>query len=82
MEKSKGNILNRPVRIIRDKNHTYNQNEESKNVQAEQFKVQKMKQISAYRTKAIMGNKQERLQVTKMYQNECSFLDNAKKEKV
>ena len=68
MEGGKGNIMNRPVKSnIRDKNFSYQQNEEKKANMQESYKLQKMQQIQEHRAKALNGNKQERLQVTKMY---------------
>ena len=46
MEGGKGNIMNRPVKSnIRDKNFSYQQNEEKKANMQESFKLQKMQQI-------------------------------------
>ena len=53
--------MNRPIKAtIRDKNHTHSSFEENKQSVENQFRMQKLNQITEHRTKAILGNKAEK----------------------
>ena len=83
MDSGKGNIMNRKIKSnIRDKNFTFNNTEEAKISTQQTYKEKKMNEIQEHRRKALLGNKQERMQVTTMYKNECVQLDNARQQKM
>ena len=75
---SKQGILNRPVKNFRDKNLTYGSVEEVKGEVTMSLKEKKMQEITEHRKMAIMGNRQEKLQITNKYNQHCMQLDNAR----
>ena len=67
MERPTANILNRPGKTVRNKNHTFTQQEEAKTTEAQNHKESKMNQIHEYRRQAILGNRTERQALTKNF---------------
>ena len=64
---------------IRDKNFTFNAKEEEKQNTNVSLKEQKMNEISEHRRMALLGNKQERAQITDKYMYQAKNFDNARK---
>ena len=60
MESLKGNIMNRKPRQVRDKNHTFSQQQDNMYENQQIYKEQKLQQITAHRKMAILGGKQEK----------------------
>ena len=63
----KSNILNRPIKTIRNRNFTYADNEETKVSSNASYKEKKMNEITEHRRIAILGNKTEKLALTQRY---------------
>ena len=78
---SKGNILNRPMKSVRDKNYSLRQEEEVKQTQELSHKEQKLNQIHEYRRQAILGNRSERKALNNNFFNQAMELQNAKRAK-
>ena len=74
MISNKGNIMNRKPKQVRDKNHTFQQQQETQFETQQSYKEQKLQQITQHRKMAILGGKQEKLQLQQAYQKEAQQL--------
>ena len=80
---SKGNIMNRGVKSnIRDKNFTFQSQEEVKDITHGSYKEKKMNEISEHRRMALLGNRQERVALTQKFQEQTKHLNQARQQTI
>ena len=73
--------MNRKPKMVRDKNHTFSQQQESQYETQQMYKEQKLQQITAHRKMAILGGKQEKLQLQETYKQEAKKLMDYQQQK-